>query len=167
MRELLIRNPADDTPILRGYTGKTTCAYRVMLRDGDSAAGVVLKELEAVSYKRKMVPKKIRKSLRNLVLEELAQEMLSSLETSTKSTTTGLTAGKGGASSSIRKRARNAQAELEGLHSERMSALEALERRNKQDEITEQDVDEEEGPDVDSLKENGDRQHLRGEPLHW
>ena len=48
-----------------------------------------------------------------------------------------------------------------------MSALEALKRRNKQDEITELGADEEEGLDVDPLEENNDKQHPRGEPLHW
>jgi len=93
--------------------------------------------------------------------------MRSSLETSTKSTTTGLTAGKGGAPKSIRKEAKDAQTELEGLYIERMSAIEALKRRNEQDEITEQDVDQEKGLDADSLEGNDDKQHPRGEPLHW
>ena len=68
-----------------------------MLRDGNSAAGVVLKELEAVFYKRKTVLKKICKSIRNAVLEELAQEVRSLPNTSTKSTITGLTTVKSGA----------------------------------------------------------------------
>ncbi|KAI4635655.1 uncharacterized protein J4E87_000609 [Alternaria ethzedia] len=96
MREFLIRNSADDTP------RPVPDAYKVTLRGGDSATGGVRKKLEAVSYKRKVVLKKIRKSLRNLVLEEFAQEMRSLPKTSTKSTNTGLIAGKGGASSSIR-----------------------------------------------------------------
>jgi len=111
-REVLIRNSADDTGIPRGYTGSVNGAYKIMLRDGDSAAGVVLKELEIVFYKREMVLKKIRRSIRNTTLEELAQEMRSSLKTSTESTTTGLTVGKGGAPKPIRKEAKDAQAEL-------------------------------------------------------
>jgi len=73
-----------------------------MSRDVNSAAGVILKELEAILYKREMVLKKIRRSIRNATLEEPAQEMRSLPKTSTKSTNTGLIAGKGGASSSIR-----------------------------------------------------------------
>jgi len=100
-------------------------------------------------------------------MEELAQEMRSLLKASTKSTTTGLTAGKGGAPKSIRKQAKDAQTELEGLYSERMSAIEALKRRNEQDKLTEPDIDQKEGLDMDSLKENDGKQHRRGEPLHW
>ena len=167
MREFLIRNSADATTIPRGYTGSVTGAYTVMSRDGNSAAGIILKELEAVSYKRKLVLEKIRRSIRNTILEEPAQEMRSLPNTSTKSTTTGLTAGKDGAPISIRKQARNAQAELEGLHSVRMSALAALKRCNEQAEITGPDVDQEESLDMNSLEDNDGKQYLRGEPLHW
>ena len=48
-----------------------------------------------------------------------------------------------------------------------MSALEVLKRRNEQDEITEPDVDQEEGLDMDSLELNDDEQHPRRELLHW
>ena len=48
-----------------------------------------------------------------------------------------------------------------------MSALEALKRRNEQNEITELGVDQEEDLDVNSLEENDGKQHPRGEPLHW
>ncbi|KAI4649797.1 uncharacterized protein J4E79_009642 [Alternaria viburni] len=159
--EFLIRNSADDTPVPRGYTGSVTGASKVMLRDGDSAADMVLKELEAVFYKHKLVLSKIRRSIRNAILEELAQEMRSLLKTSIKSTTTGLTTGKDGTPKPIRKQARSTQAELEGLHSARICALEGLKRRNEQDEITEPDVNEEEGLDVDSLEENDGKQHPR------
>jgi len=167
MREFLIRNSANATTIPRGYTGSVTGAYTVMSRDGNSAAGIILKELEAVSYKRKLVLEKIRRSMWNAILEELAQEMRSWLKTSTNSTITGLTAGKGGASTSICKHAKDAQTKLEGLHSERMSALEALKRRNEQDEMIEPDVDQEEGLNMDSLEENNDKQHPPDESLHW
>ncbi|KAI4689220.1 uncharacterized protein J4E88_002570 [Alternaria novae-zelandiae] len=166
-REFLIRNSANNTPIPRGYTGKITGAYKLMSRDGNSAAGVVHKELEAVSYKRNKVLKKIRRSIRNTILEEPAQEMRSLPNISTKSTTTGVTAGKDGARKSIRKQAKDAQTELKGLHCERTSALEALKRRNEQNEITELGVDQEEDLDVNSLEENDGKQHPRGEPLHW
>ena len=138
-----------------------------MLRDGNSVAELVLKELGAVSYKRNKVLKKIRRSIRNTILEEPAQEMRSLPNISTKSTTTGVTAGKDGARKSIRKQAKDAQTELKGLHCERTSALEALKRRNEQNEITELGVDQEEDLDVNSLEENDGKQHPRGEPLHW
>ena len=93
--------------------------------------------------------------------------MRSLLKTSTKSTATGLTAGKDGAPTSIRKEAKDAQARLEGLHSERISAIAVLKTRNEQDETTAQDVDQEERLDADSLEENDDKQHPRGEPMHW
>jgi len=48
-----------------------------------------------------------------------------------------------------------------------MSAIEALRRRNEQDEMTEPGVHQEGGLDVYSLEENDDKQHPRGEPLHW
>ncbi|KAI4610984.1 hypothetical protein J4E80_008015 [Alternaria sp. BMP 0032] len=163
----------------------------VMLRDEDSAVGIVLEKLETVFYKRKLVLKKIRRSIQNTILEELAQELRSLPNTSTRSTTTGLTTGKGGSLIPlllglfqpvltsifeyagypfgslipIRKEAKDAQTELEGLYIERMSAMEALKRRNKQDETTEQDVDQEEGLDADSLEENDGKQHSRGEPM--
>ncbi|KAI4958077.1 hypothetical protein J4E86_003672 [Alternaria arbusti] len=157
-------NASEKTP---NYTGSVTSAYKVTLRNGNSAAGVVHKELEAVFFKRKMVLKKIRKSIRNIIVEEFAQEMRSLLKALTKSTTTGLTAGKGGAPKSIRKQAKDAQTELEGLYGERMSAIEALKRRNEQDEIIEPDVDQEEGLNMDSLEENNDKQHPPDESLHW
>ncbi|KAI4609152.1 hypothetical protein J4E83_008793 [Alternaria metachromatica] len=65
------------------------------------------------------------------------------------------------------KQAKDAQTELEGLHCEHMSALEALKRRDEQNEMTEPDVDQEEGLDVDSLEENDGKQHPRDEPLQW
>ncbi|KAI4911256.1 uncharacterized protein J4E92_010312 [Alternaria infectoria] len=111
MREFLIRNSADDTP------RPVPDAYKVMLRDEDSATEFVPKELEDVFYKRN--------------------------------------------------KAGDAQAELEGLYGERMSAIEALKRRNEQDKLTEPDIDQEEGLDMDSLKENDGKQHRRGDPLHW
>ncbi|KAI4701771.1 hypothetical protein J4E89_010616 [Alternaria sp. Ai002NY15] len=120
----------DDMPISRGYTSTINGAYKVMLRDGDPAAGVVLRELEAIFYKRKLVLKNIRRSIRNAILVELAQEMRSLLKTSTVSTTSGLTAGKGGAPKSIRRQAKDPQTEFEGLYTERTCALEALERRD-------------------------------------
>ena len=102
-----------------------------MSRDGNSGAGIVLKKLETVFYKRKMVLKKTCKSMRNAMLEELPQELRSLRKTPTESTTTGITTSKGGAPTSISEKAKNAQTELEGPRAERLGALEALKRRNE------------------------------------
>lgn len=72
-----------------------------------------------------MVLKKIRKSLRNVILEELAQKIRSLLKFSTKYATAGLTASTGSALKLIHKPARDIRAALECLHSERMNVLEA------------------------------------------
>jgi len=98
---------------------------RACLGTGDSAARAFLKELVDVFYKGRMVLKKIRKSLRNAILEKPAQKIRSLLKSSTKYATAGLTAKRGSALKLIRKPARGVRAALECLHSERMNVLEA------------------------------------------
>jgi len=167
-REFLLSNTEDASKVPRGYTGAVTGTYKILLKnaDNDQAKGV-LEKLNAVFYKRKTTLKKIRQTLRNAILRELADEMRSLLKDGKDAATRGLTSGKGGVPKSIRKEAKDAQDELERFHNARLNAVKELLQQKEQPDPAEPDAANEEGVDIDSLEEQEERLNPRGEPLHW
>jgi hypothetical protein len=102
------------TSLARGYSVRFTGTYKAELRSaGTSEANDMLKSLESSFYRRKVALKKLRKRLRNIILEEIAEEMRSLLKGGKKAATSGPIATKGGALKSDRKEAKDIQEDLE------------------------------------------------------
>ncbi|KAI8940677.1 hypothetical protein NX059_001947 [Plenodomus lindquistii] len=167
-REFLIANTTEDVGVPKGYTAHVIGIYRNLLSDGGAGTAIpgaadIVDALDKVYYRRRLLLKKLRKSLRLAVQAELAKEMRDMAKASKKSQ--GLKVGAGGASKKLVKEASSAQGEIEASMQEQIQAF----SRQGESETAGDDDDDNDDVDVDAIDayDQAADEAQRGAPAEW
>jgi hypothetical protein len=165
--EFLLQEVDQSAPLQKGYTNGFTGKYKAELQTlATPEAYDMLQRLNTAFYKRKLVLKKVRARIRNLVLEELADEMRSLLKSGKQPATKGLTATSGGTPSSARTQEKMTQKQLDEFAQKRLNEVQSLlteEPRETHGTLSEED----DGIDIESYEEQATERNSRGEPELW
>jgi hypothetical protein len=119
-------------------------------------------KLESAFYNHKLVPKKIWKQLRAVILNEIAAEMRLLHKTGVKAATAGLTATSAGALKDIHKKAADNQSDMNTFAQSPLYAINILRAENKVD--SRETTGNEEEVEIDALERQETDLDPRGEP---
>ncbi|KAI8937069.1 hypothetical protein NX059_006288 [Plenodomus lindquistii] len=172
LRKFIMDNTPEDVDVPTGYTAYIIGLYRGMLQkisqDGTVGADDILRALNEVYYRRKLLLQKLRKSLRLVVRTDIAGEMKSAVQTG--KTPRGLHVGSGGASKKLVKDVESAQASIQGDLDARLHMLNEQEHADgDDDDAGADDADADADVDIDAIDQHDEAadEHHRGAPADW